>query len=59
MLLLGGDRSPIAGAEQQAFLSLVPSAKLHVFPGYGHGVNVVVPEACAKVAAEFWDGMDR
>ena len=36
----------------------IPHAKMHNFPGYGHGVSVVLPQECARVAADFFDEVD-
>lgn len=55
VLLLYGDKSKPASPEQQAILRKeLPRAELRVFEGYGHGLNVLAPEACARAAVEFW-----
>jgi len=56
-LLLSGDASAIASAQQQAFAEMLPSGRAELFAGYGHGVNLLQPERCARAAAEFWDGL--
>jgi pimeloyl-ACP methyl ester carboxylesterase len=54
VLLLSGNTSPIASAQQQALAAALPNARLEVFTGYGHGVNLLLPEQCARVALDFW-----
>jgi pimeloyl-ACP methyl ester carboxylesterase len=54
VLLLSGNRSPIASAQQQALAEALPNGRLEVFTGYGHGVNLLLPEQCARVALDFW-----
>ena len=54
VLLLSGNMSPIASAQQQALAEALPNGRLEVFTGYGHGVNLLLPEQCARVALDFW-----
>ncbi len=54
VLLMTGDKSKISSAQQAEFARGLRHGELHVFEGYGHGVNVLVPEACAAAALEFW-----
>jgi len=54
VLLLSGDKSPIASAQQQTFADTLPNGRIESFAGIGHGVNLLQPERCARVAAEFW-----
>ena len=53
VLLLSGDKSPIASA-QQALADALPNGRIELFAGYGHGVNLLQPERCARAALEFW-----
>ena len=54
VLLLSGDKSPIASAQQKTFSETLPNGRVESFPGVGHGVNLLQPERCASAAAEFW-----
>jgi pimeloyl-ACP methyl ester carboxylesterase len=54
VLLLSGDKSPIASAQQQTLAETLPNGRVELFADYGHGVNLLQPERCARVAAEFW-----
>src|SRR4029077_15522390 len=54
VLLLSGDKSPIAAPQQKARGEPLPNGRVELFAGYGHGVNLLQPERCARVAAEFW-----
>jgi pimeloyl-ACP methyl ester carboxylesterase len=54
VLLLSGDKSPIASAQQQALAAALPNGRVELFPGYGHGINLLQPERCAHVTVEFW-----
>jgi pimeloyl-ACP methyl ester carboxylesterase len=54
VLLISGNKSPIASAQQQALAEALPNGRLEVFTGYGHGINVLLPERCARVALDFW-----
>jgi pimeloyl-ACP methyl ester carboxylesterase len=56
VLLLSGDNSPIASAQQEALVATLPNGRAEVFAGYGHGVNLLQPERCARAAVEFWKG---
>ena len=53
-LLLSGDKSRIASEQQKIFAESLPHGRLELFPGYGHGVNLIQPERCARTALEFW-----
>jgi 3-oxoadipate enol-lactonase len=55
VLLLSGDRSQISSAQQQFFSDTLPNGRLELFAGYGHGVNLLQPERCARAALTFWD----
>ena len=54
VLLLSGDRSPIASASACCCAEALANGRLEVFTGYGHGVNLLLPEQCARVALDFW-----
>ena len=54
VLLLSGDSSPIASAQQQSFVDALPNARIEAVAGVGHGVNLLQPEHCARLAVEFW-----
>ena len=57
VLLLSGDKSPIASAQQQVFAETLPNGRVETVAGVGHGVNLLQPERCARLAAAFWDGL--
>ena len=40
VLLLSGDNSPIASAQQKALAETLPNGRVELFAGYGHGVNL-------------------
>jgi pimeloyl-ACP methyl ester carboxylesterase len=54
VLLLSGDKSRIASEQQKILAASLPQGRLELFPGYGHGVNLLQPERCARTALEFW-----
>jgi pimeloyl-ACP methyl ester carboxylesterase len=54
VLLLSGDNSPIASAQHQTLAETLPNGRVELFAGYGHGVNLLQPERCARAAVEFW-----
>ena len=58
VLLLSGDKSPIASAQQQTFADTLPNGKVELIAGVGHGVNLLRPECCAHLATEFWRTLD-
>ncbi|HVH80944.1 MAG TPA: alpha/beta hydrolase, partial [Stellaceae bacterium] len=53
-LLLSGDKSPIASAQQKTFADTLPNGRVEEIAGVGHGVNLLQPERCARAALEFW-----
>ena len=53
-LLLSGDQSPIASAQQRAIADALPNGRIELVAGYGHGINLLQPEHCARAALEFW-----
>lgn len=54
VLLLSGDKSQISSDQQQVFAEALPNGRLHLLAGYGHGINLLVPEQCAQLALAFW-----
>jgi pimeloyl-ACP methyl ester carboxylesterase len=57
VLLLSGDKSPIASAQQKTLAQTLPNGRLELLTGYGHGANLLQPERCARIALEFWQGL--
>jgi len=58
VLLLSGDKSRIASEQQKILVETLPQGQLELFAGYGHGVNLLQPERCARTALDFWQGVD-
>ena len=58
VLLLSGDRSRIASEQQRALAERLPKGRLELFAGYGHGVNLLQPERCARASLDFWRTLD-
>jgi 3-oxoadipate enol-lactonase len=54
VLMLSGDNSRIASEQQKIFADTLPHGRLELFAGYGHGVNLLQPERCARTALDFW-----
>ncbi|HXC12280.1 MAG TPA: alpha/beta hydrolase [Stellaceae bacterium] len=54
VLLLSGDKSRIASEQQKILARTLPHGRLELFGGYGHGVNLLLPERCARAALDFW-----
>lgn len=53
-LLLVGEESPTSTLEQQRYMAeQIPNCRLEVFPGLGHGINVLRPEWCVQRVREF------
>ena len=59
VLLLSGDKSQISSDQQKDFAETLPNGRLRLFAGYGHGVNLLLPEQCAQAALAFWDSLAR
>jgi hypothetical protein len=55
VLLLSGDNSPIASAQQKALAETLPNGRVELFAGYGHGVNLLQPERCSRA---LWNSGD-
>ncbi len=54
ILILTGENSPLARKDQMEDVQKrLPNAKLVMFEGYGHGINVLAPERCAAETAAF------
>jgi 3-oxoadipate enol-lactonase len=54
VLLLSGDKSRIASEQQRILAQSLPHGRLELFAGYGHGVNLLQPQRCARAALDFW-----
>ena len=54
VLLLSGDKSRIASEQQKILAQSLPDGRVELFAGYGHGINLLQPERCARAALEFW-----
>ena len=58
VLLLSGDKSRIASEQQKILAATLPRGRLELFAGYGHGVNLLQPEGCARAALDFWRAVE-
>ena len=58
VLLLSGDKSRIASEQQKILAETLPHGRLELFAGYGHGVNLLQPERCARTALDFWRAVE-
>jgi pimeloyl-ACP methyl ester carboxylesterase len=58
VLLLSGDKSRIASEQQKILAATLPDGRLELFAGYGHGVNLLQPERCARAALDFWRNVE-
>ena len=58
VLLLSGDKSRIASEQQRILAQTLPHGRLELFAGYGHGVNLLQPQRCARAALDFWQEID-
>jgi 3-oxoadipate enol-lactonase len=57
ILILVGENSPLAKKEQMEQMQRrLPNAKLVVFEGYGHGINVLAPGRCVAEVQGFLNG---
>jgi pimeloyl-ACP methyl ester carboxylesterase len=54
VLPLSGDKSRIASEQQKILAATLPHGRLELLAGYGHGVNLLQPERCARAALDFW-----
>ncbi len=51
-------KSRIAAAQQRALAERLPQARLDLVEGYGHGVNLLLPERCARASLDFWRAIE-
>ena len=58
VLLLSGDKSRIASEQQRILAQTLPHGRLELFAGFGHGVNLLQPQRCARAALDFWREID-
>jgi 3-oxoadipate enol-lactonase len=58
VLLLSGDKSRIASEQQKVLAQALTRGRLELFAGYGHGVNLLQPQRCARAAVDFWREID-
>jgi pimeloyl-ACP methyl ester carboxylesterase len=58
VLLLSDDKSRIASERQKIFAGALPRGRLELFAVYGHRVNLLQPERCARTALDFWQSVD-
>ena len=58
VMMLSGDKGRIASASQLAFAERLPNARLELIEGYGHGVNLLQPERCARASLDFWRAIE-
>jgi hypothetical protein len=49
-----GERRCRGFARKKGCRRQLPNGRLELFGGYGHGVNLVQPERCARAALDFW-----
>jgi 3-oxoadipate enol-lactonase len=54
VLLLSGDKSQISSDQIKVFADTLQNGRVEMFAGYGHGVNLLQPERCARAAVDFW-----
>ena len=53
-LVLAGEKSPIAEeAQMREMQQRLPAARLVLFPGFGHGINLLAPERCVAEIRNF------
>jgi pimeloyl-ACP methyl ester carboxylesterase len=38
---------------------LMPHGRLALVAGYGHGINLIRPERCARAALDFWAALEQ
>lgn len=54
ILILVGEMSPLAKKEQMNEMQArLPNAKLGMFDGYGHGINLLIPDRCVAEMRAF------
>jgi hypothetical protein len=47
----------LSSEQQKTFAGKLPNGRLQSFAGYGHGVNLLLPERCAQAALTFWNSL--
>ena len=56
ILILVGENSPLAQKDQMnAMKARLPNAKMVMFEGYGHGINLLIPDRCVAEMQTFLD----
>jgi 3-oxoadipate enol-lactonase len=56
ILILVGENSPLAQKDQmEQMKARLPNAKLVMFEGYGHGINLLIPDRCVAEMRAFLD----
>ena len=58
-LLLAGDRSVIATAQQEALAAQIGCASRHVISNCGHGIGLLATEECVTATMAFWEEVGR
>ena len=54
ILIMFGENSPLSKKEQMNEMkALLPNAKLVMFEGYGHGINLLIPDRCVGEMEKF------
>ncbi len=54
ILILADENSPLAKKDQrQEIQARLPNAKLVTFEGYGHGINLLIPDRCVAEMRAF------
>jgi pimeloyl-ACP methyl ester carboxylesterase len=54
ILIMFGENSPLSKKEQMNEMkALLPNAKLVMFEGYGHGINLLIPDRCVAEMQKF------
>ena len=46
--------SQLTPEQQKILAETLPRGRLELFAGYGHGVNLLQPERCARASLDFW-----
>ena len=59
VFLLCGDKSRVITPDQVEIMRRdLPNVEVQIFDGYGHGLNVLRAETCARAALDFWERSD-
>ena len=48
-----------AGRSLLRHVFLMPHGRLALVAGYGHGINLIRPERCARAALDFWAALEQ